>query len=233
MVGSTEGTMTGIHHGGAFVFKINLENRQTIRRYQLAGSPGIEGNKSLSHMGAVYLGGTTDVDVWTNMVHRGNHQVPLTSPQVYVARIGATTGTAEWIQPLDTKPGGDEQREERIAGMKLNPNGDLLILLNSMNFDQGTNDMYLLDMDSETGANDFRVGSSANSPATEEEDLVIGDFHYPNDLQAILGTESSRDANILLIGFLMPFLLPLPSGPVGITDIQNIEPDNKPRPLPE
>lgn len=202
-VGSTTGTLIGIHNGGSFLLKIEINTRQIVWRYQLAGL-GIEGHKCLVGDGKIYLAGATEVDVWTNMVHGGNNYVPLSSPQAYVASISEANGQANWIRPLDTEPAGDAAREELIADMQFNQDGDILILLNSMNLQDGTNDMYLLDMDSETGDNDFRSRQGTQNGPGQEEDIIVGDFHHEDSIF----TESANWGTIILvIGLLLPFIL--------------------------
>jgi hypothetical protein len=99
---------------------------------------------------AVYLGGVTESDLWESPGKLSSSQ----SPDAFVAKI--IDGTAQWIRPLDTTlEEQGELRREWITGMEVTNQGNILVLLNSINLESGASDVFLVDLDSEMGDNDL------------------------------------------------------------------------------
>lgn len=149
VVGSTEGIIEGIHSGGAFVIKYDLSIGEMVWQYQVTGDQ-VQGLLCTADDDAVYLGGVTESDLWESPGKLSSSQ----SPDAFVAKI--IDGTAQWIRPLDTTlEEQGELRREWITGMEMTNQGNILVLLNSINLESGASDVFLVDLDPEKGDNDL------------------------------------------------------------------------------
>ena len=149
VVGSTEGIIEGIHSGGAFVIMYDLSTGEMVWQYQVTGDQ-VQGLICTADADAVYLGGVTESDLWESPGKVSASQ----SPDAFVAKI--IDGTAQWIRPLDTTLEEEgELRREWITGMEVTNQGNILVLLNSINLDSGASDVFLVDLHPEMGENDL------------------------------------------------------------------------------
>jgi hypothetical protein len=150
IVGTTQGIVQGIHAEGAFVMKMDLETREIIWKVQMSGDQ-VEGLACTVSESTVFLGGATHVDLDSN----ANTKIPSQTPDAFIAAVDVATGQVQWIQQLDTSLEEGDSRTELIVDMDLNPLGNVVVLLNSMNLEKGLNDIFLLDLNKDTGANDL------------------------------------------------------------------------------
>jgi WD40 repeat protein len=149
VVGSTEGIIEGIDSGGAFVIMYDLSTGEMVWQYQITGDQ-VQGLMCTADDNAVYLGGVTESDLWESPGKLSSSQ----SPDAFVAKI--IDGTAQWIRPLDTTlEEQGELRREWITGMEVTNQGNILVLLNSINLESGASDVFLVDLDPEMGDNDL------------------------------------------------------------------------------
>ena len=164
VVGKTEGHMETVndltndrtppHDGGAFVIQLNWETRKF--EYKLTIPSMGKGRKCLATADGVYVGFYVDGNV-NSSAGRNNAVI---SQDVVITKLShdlSTNGNAAlWSQWLDTTQDVENDiRQDYLVGMELMPDGsgNVAVLLNSMNSKQGLNDIYIIELDKQSGSN--------------------------------------------------------------------------------
>lgn len=175
VVGTTQGIIEGIHKGGAFLIQYDMSTWEMQWQYQQTGLQ-TEGLSCIADDEAVYLAGSTE----SNLKASSPLEVSL-SPDAFVTKV-TTTGQHLWTEILDTtvQENGDLRREI-IVGMQVTATGQVMVLMNSMNLDGGSNDIFLLDLDPSTGRsnldealeNPSRFSTFSTKTITEVKDNTV------------------------------------------------------------
>jgi hypothetical protein len=90
----------------------------------------------------------TSIDLENNVL-----DVPSPTQDVFVMALDPDIGQSLWIKELDTSLQEGDNRADQIVALNINPLGNVDAMISSMNIVKGLNDMFLLDMNKDTGAN--------------------------------------------------------------------------------
>jgi hypothetical protein len=158
VVGSTEGIFDGIHAGGAFVIKVDVDTLETVWQRQIPGE-GVEGMYCAVHADddIVYIAGNVPetIEVETGQGSTGR--------DVFVAQVATGNATIFW-----TRQFGSDSTHVSIQGLATNQDGDAVLCGNSFNETAFQNDAFIMTMFRKDGAHVPKWIKLA--PAEEEED---------------------------------------------------------------
>ena len=163
VVGQTEGNISDTHKfdGGSFVLKMDWMKREIQSRKTISGM--MSAPKCVASSDGVYVG--------FHVTQLGNHgsammEGAVISQDVIISKFpddlsdNTGGGWSQWIDTTDSS--SNIIREDYVVGMEyLKESNSVAVLLNSANFDQGLNDIYVLGLDKDTGANELKSPNSA------------------------------------------------------------------------
>jgi hypothetical protein len=206
IVGTTQGSMDDFDSStaaGAFVMKIDMNSFSITWKHMIPG-PTVEGLACVATQDRIYVAGHTE--------HSLEDGRPLTTQTVFVAALPhPPVLNVLWTQHLDTSLQVGDSRRNDLASMELTPLGGdgVVLLINSMNMNEGINNFFLVSLEKETGAhglketfeempedeslgNDFGGGGSnsgsnnSNSPGSNKQSTQ-GDDKEQQKIAVILG----------------------------------------------
>jgi hypothetical protein len=227
LVGTTQGRIEGIHEKGVFLIKMDLASRNTMWKRQLhsgidrvqglhcaVSSENTDGNGNGN--GNVYVAGITSYDLDHD---QEEFMVPAATQDVFVTALDRATGGTLWTQQLDTSKRHGDDRDDSVAAMEINPKTlNPTVLLNSMNIQNEWNDIFLLDLRPEDGANELAsYMMSIDDDELLELDSLEESFDLENDVTDTDTTTTNDDNNnkegvgvnqqIIAVAIVVPLLL--------------------------
>eukprot|EP00980_Cylindrotheca_fusiformis_P011151 scaffold2557_cov121-Cylindrotheca_fusiformis.AAC.34 len=141
LVGSTSGKIEGDELGGGFVMKFDIDTLNVIWKKQFVGV-GIEATHCAIRNNFAYIGGTVPAGMQLEKPN-GNEKGKKTV-DIFVALFNAATGEMTFIRQIDSR------RDDHIAIMDVNAiTNDLVVMANAKDFGEGTNDIYVMQIDKE------------------------------------------------------------------------------------
>jgi len=188
VVGTTQGIIQGIHKGGAFVIQYDMSTWEMQWQYQQTGLL-TEGLACTADADAVYFAGSTESDLKASSPLQ-----PAFTPDAFVSKV-TTSGQHVWTETLDTTDLDNEDlRREIIVGLQVTAIGRVLVLMNSMNLEKGSNDIFLLDLDPSTGLSNLDEALENPSHFSTFSSQAIADV---------------KDNSILAVAIVIPILVAL------------------------
>jgi hypothetical protein len=201
VVGTTEGIAEGIHKGGAFVVKINLETSEIIWQRQIAGNT-VTGLACAVTSQTLFVGGTTSIDLENNSL-----DVPSATQDVFVTAMDPDIGQSLWIKQIDTSSEEtDNNRADQMVGIDLSPQGNANVMVNSMNILKGLNDIFFFDMNKDTGANALQSPiSDDNTDAKDDTNGIpnntVDDDDNDNNNQTTIAIAIALPLSLVVLVF--------------------------------
>jgi hypothetical protein len=178
VVGTTDGRFSGSSDGGAFVVKIDVKARVITKRVQLTGADRT-GLKIVCSDTHVFVGG-----------HVSYNDAAIDQLQnVYVTAYDADLTEVPWSVEIDTTPYFyGELRSDQLVALELNPAGDVNVLLNSQVLTKGISHVVIMDLQSDSGANEIQKGATAGTEGRVPEEGI--------DVEPIEGQGESGDSDL-------------------------------------
>ena len=184
-----EGSLRGPH---AFIMKIDLVGRHILWTFK-EGLDGQQGIKCVADSSTVYL-----ASYKSKSYVDGN--LPVLSQNIVVTKYSAgPVQTKGWSQEIDSTIPSSDIRQDYIVGLELGPDGNIVALINSINYRQGLNDIILLDYDKDTGRNDLRY--EPNNP--DKKDPYEDERDPTGDLKNV---EEEEKSAIIIVAIFLPVI---------------------------
>jgi hypothetical protein len=140
VVGSTQGIIDGIHVGGAFLIKYDVQTLVSVWQRQIHGE-GVEGMYCAVHDDIVYVGGNVPAKVEVEIGKRSFG----TGQDMFVAQIATDTAKILW-----TRQFGSDTRDT-IQGLATDQDGNAVLCGNSFNETAWQNDAFIMTMERKDG----------------------------------------------------------------------------------
>ncbi len=143
-------------------------------------------------------------------VHHAKFFDPSLTQDVFVTALDRSTGQPLWTQQLDTRMRQVDHRDDSVAAMEINPQtGTPHVLLTSMNLQNEWNDIFLLDLQPEDGANDL-TGSNLDMMIDDAE--LEGAMGLGNDVTTTTNNDNDddnedMDEQIIAVAIVVPLVL--------------------------
>jgi hypothetical protein len=143
VVGSTEGILDGIHAGGAFLLKVDVDTLDISWPRQIPGE-AVEGMYCAIHeeTDIVYIGGNVPENIQFEI-----GEALGTGGDVFVAQVDTGNATIFW-----TRQFGSDSTHVTIHGLATDQDGDAVLCGNSFNETAWKNDAFILNMKRKDGA---------------------------------------------------------------------------------
>jgi len=200
IVGSTTGSLEpeqgGVARGGggAFVMKLDVSTLEILWTRQFRGA-GVDDSPPVAmecevKAGSLFVGGQVPAGV---LMEQDDSRTNASDNQdLLVMTMDPSSSEVYWVRQIDSR------RDDRLSNIMIAANGDLFIMANAMDFENESNDSYLMTVTRQDGIHDWLgLPEDADPIDGVQAGVIDGDGEGVGD--SMLADESDNEGNLALI----------------------------------